>query len=196
MKKIDFNKPAKELAKDLLGKVICYNSKKYMITIAEAYPDDDSFSYIFRQTNRKKINKKSKSYIILANKDNVGKCFIYGGMLHFVCAGKVNKDGIYCCGNVLIRGAVRIDGKKLCKEDPKMEFGDGKPYTLCHNKLELTINPMDAFKPEDEGITFEKYSGKFECSQSTRFGLEATTKQEAKDSLKEYRFSVLENSVK
>lgn len=42
----DKDKDAKTIARDLLGKIISFAGKNYLMTVTEAYPADDYYSYI------------------------------------------------------------------------------------------------------------------------------------------------------
>ena len=132
MKKLSFNQPAKDLAKDLLGKVICYDGKQYMITITEAYPFNDDDNYVNR------YGAGSKGHDLLVGNDRLGTCFVYAGMLHFVALGGEYKNE-YRYGNVIIRGGIEVDkkGKILKGKDRKLYFKSGRPYKLCSNVLSM-----------------------------------------------------------
>lgn len=47
----DKDKDAQTLAHYLLGKIIHCADGDYLITVTEAYPADDSYSYIYRATH-------------------------------------------------------------------------------------------------------------------------------------------------
>lgn len=91
------NKDAQTLAHDLLGKIIHCADGDYLITVTEAYPADDYYSYIYRATHNEdgtkksenEIDKNGKAYKILTDENMVGEFFLYGGMLHLAC--KANK---------------------------------------------------------------------------------------------------------
>ena len=78
------DKDAQTLAHDLLGKIIHCADGDYLITVTEAYPANDSYSYIYRATHNedgtkkseKEIKKDSKAYKILTDKNMVGKFFL------------------------------------------------------------------------------------------------------------------------
>ena len=114
------------LAKNLLGNVLEHNGKQYMITVTEAYPYNDTNGYIQRQ----KKTKSGKAYKILSDERNIGKPFLYGGMIHYACEGAY-ENGLYLCGNVLIRGAVQINKNDIFLEDAELNFISGKPTVLA-----------------------------------------------------------------
>lgn len=137
---INYEQGAAELAEALLGKTLSYNGIAYMITVTEAYPYDGASSYVKAYG----YESESKGRKALVGKDKIGDCFIYGGMLHVACGGghdveEKKRSGVtvYKCGNVLIRGGIRIKGDKLEEEDRELNYKDGKPYTLCRNKFKI-----------------------------------------------------------
>ncbi len=184
--------PSVILARDLLGKVICYKKSenepeiKYMITVTEAYPYDDKNSYIYREIHKEKINKNGKAFNILSQEKNVGKWFLYGGMLHIISDGSkcndINGNTIFCCGNVLIRGGIRVVKNDLKYEDKRLEYEFGKPYSLCRYKLNFLENAENAFEPLKHGITIEPKKN-CNCSVKTtyRYGLPYESVQEKCD---------------
>lgn len=133
-----FDKSADEVASELLGKIMHCASGDYLITVTEAYPADDSYSYIYKATHNddgtkkseNKIDKNSKAYKILTDESMVGEFFLYGGMLHLAC--KANKENArFELDNVLIRGAVKVEDNTLIIDDNiNMNFGEGRPTTL------------------------------------------------------------------
>ena len=134
---IDYNKRAVDLAKELLGKIIEYNNIRYMITVTEAYPYDEtdnktgkikSISYVNRSSN-------GKGHDELTGEDKIGNCFIYGHMIHIACKGGPSKlwGNEYSCDNVLIRGAIEVDGKSINNGNDRLNrlnYKIGSPYTL------------------------------------------------------------------
>lgn len=125
----------------MLGKIIHCADGDYLITVTEAYPANDSYSYIYRATHNedgtkkvKRDKKDSKAYKILTDKNMVGKFFLYGGMLHLACkANKVESENARVeLDNVLIRGAIKIEDNKLIidENNVNMNFGQGRPTTL------------------------------------------------------------------
>ena len=144
METIDYNKRAEDLAKELLGKTIIYKNKdkqelKYMITVTEAYPFDETeaISYVNKY-------KSGKGHDALIGEDKIGTCFVYGGMLHIVCKGGMKKreDGTeeYRCDNILIRGAIKVDNNEFTKECDALNFVVGRPFVLCRKKLGIPPN--------------------------------------------------------
>jgi 3-methyladenine DNA glycosylase Mpg len=138
MRKINYKQNAECLAKDLLGKAICYEGKKYMITVTEAYPYDEepdnngnAISYVNRP-------EKGKGYNALIGDGNVGYCFSYAGMLHIACGGgKHEGESLYRCGNVLIRGGILIENDKYQKDNKDLNYKKGQPYKLCKTLLNI-----------------------------------------------------------
>lgn len=143
METIDYNKRAEYLAKELLGKTIIYKKDndelKYMITVTEAYPFDETeaISYVNKY-------KSGKGHDALIGEDKIGTCFVYGGMLHIVCKGGMKKleDGTeeYRCDNILIRGAIKVDNNEFTKECDALNFVVGRPFVLCRKKLDIPSN--------------------------------------------------------
>lgn len=140
METIDYNKRAEDLAKQLLGKAIIYNEHKYMITVTEAYPFDETeeISYVNKY-------KSGKGHDALIGEDKIGTCFVYGGMLHIVCKGGMKKreDGTeeYRCDNILIRGAIKVEKDKVTPPECEvLNFVTGKPHVLCHDILKIPSN--------------------------------------------------------
>lgn len=157
------NKNAQTLAKYLLGKIIHCASGDYLITVTEAYPANDSYSYIYRATHEdgtkkseNKIDKNSKAYKILTDESKVGEFFLYGGMLHL--AGKANKpdseNELIELDNVLIRGAIKIKDNTLIIDDNiNMNFGEGRPTTLVKT-LKIDENNLSALKIYNSSLSF------------------------------------------
>lgn len=157
----DKDKDAKTIARDLLGKIISFAGKNYLITVTEAYPADDYCSYIYRATHEddtkkseNEINKNGKAYKILTDENMVGKFFLYGGMLHLAC--KANKvEARIELDNVLIRGAVEIEDDKLIinENNINMNFGKGKPTDLVKT-LKIDDNNLSTLRIYDSSLSF------------------------------------------
>ena len=186
------NKDAQTLAHYLLGKIIHCAYGDYLITVTEAYPADDYYSYIYRATHEdgteksvNEINKNGKAYKILTDKNMVGKFFLYGGMLHL--AGKVNKkkdkNARIELDNVLIRGAVEIEDDKLIinENNINMNFGKGKPTDLVKT-LKIDDNNLSTLRICNSSLSFTSK----ECE---RIGLKGEKNPDAKA---KYRFFIKE----
>ena len=155
------DKDAKTIARDLLGKIISFAGKNYLITVTEAYPADDYYSYIYRATHNEdgtkksenEINKNGKAYKILTDENMVGEFFLYGGMLHL--AGKANKvEARIELDNVLIRGAVKVEDNTLIIDDNiNMNFGKGKPTDLVKT-LKIDDNNLSTLRIYDSSLSF------------------------------------------
>lgn len=185
-----FDKSADKVASELLGKIMHCASGDYLITVTEAYPADDSYSYIYRATHNddgtkkseNEIDKNSKAYKILTDENMVGKFFLYGGMLHL--AGKANKENArFELDNVLIRGAVKVEDNTLIIDDNiNMNFGEGRPTTLVKT-LKIDENNLSTLKIYGSSLSFKSEGGK-------RIGL----KGNKTDATAEYRFFI--NGIK
>lgn len=187
------NKDAKTIARDLLGKIISFAGKNYLITVTEAYPAKDSYSYIYRATHNEdgteksenEINKNGKAYKILTDENMVGEFFLYGGMLHL--AGKVNKEKDENerieLDNVLIRGDVEIEDDKLIinENNINMNFGKGKPTDLVKT-LKIDDNNLSTLRIYNSSLSFTSK----ECE---RIGLKDEKNPDAKA---KYRFFIKE----
>lgn len=187
------NKDAKTIARDLLGKIISFAGKNYLITVTEAYPAKDSYSYIYRATHNEdgteksenEINKNGKAYKILTDENMVGEFFLYGGMLHL--AGKVNKEKDENerieLDNVLIRGDVEIEDDKLIinENNINMNFGKGKPTDLVKT-LKIDDNNLSTLRIYNSSLSFTSK----ECE---RIGLKDENNPDAKA---KYRFFIKE----
>jgi len=101
--KIEFAKPAYEVAKLLLGKVIHYNKKRYIISETESYSRDEDLFFCYGSLN-KEVDKKLKSAMFYS----VGQWCPWGGMLMISCNSKNYPD------NVLIRSAIDLDDFSKC----------------------------------------------------------------------------------
>lgn len=157
------DKDAQTLAHDLLGKIIHCADGDYLITVTEAYPADDYYSYIYRATHEddtkkseNEINKNGKAYKILTDENMVGEFFLYGGMLHL--AGKENngkdENARIELDNVLIRGAVKVEDNTLIIDDNiNMNFGKGKPTDLVKT-LKIDGNNLSTLKIYDSSLSF------------------------------------------
>lgn len=185
-----FDKSADEVASKLLGKIMHCASGDYLITVTEAYPADDSYSYIYKATHNddgtkkseNKIDKNSKAYKILTDESMVGEFFLYGGMLHLAC--KANKENArFELDNVLIRGAVKVEDNTLIIDDNiNMNFGEGRPTTLV-DTLKIDKNNLSTLRIYDSSLSFKSEGGK-------RIGL----KGNKTDATAEYRFFI--NGIK
>lgn len=187
------DKNAQTIARDLLGKIISFAGKNYLITVTEAYPAKDSYSYIYRATHNEdgteksenEINKNGKAYKILTDENMVGEFFLYGGMLHL--AGKVNKEKDENerieLDNVLIRGAVEIEDDKLIinENNINMNFGKGKPTDLVKT-LKIDDNNLSTLRIYNSSLSFTSK----ECE---RIGLKDEKNPDAKA---KYRFFIKE----
>ena len=125
-----FNCSAEDLAIKLLGKIICYNNTKYMITVTEAYPANDCYNYA------KVYGDSSFGHkCLLNNKNNQpGTCFITSDMIHIL--GSIDEhENLY--NHILVRGGIKVENESLILEDPEMNFVVGKPALLCEKKLLL-----------------------------------------------------------
>lgn len=157
----DKDKDAKTIARDLLGKIISFAGKNYLITVTEAYPADDYYSYIYRATHNEdrtkksenEIDKNGKAYKILTDENMVGEFFLYGGMLHLAC--KANKaEARIELDNVLIRGAVKVEDNTLIIDDNiNMNFGEGRPTTLAKT-LKIDENNLSTLRIYDSSLSF------------------------------------------
>lgn len=157
----DKDKEAKTIAHDLLGKIIHCADGDYLITVTEAYPADDYYSYIYRATHNEdgtkksenEINKNGKAYKILTDENMVGEFFLYGGMLHL--AGKANKvEARIELDNVLIRGAVKVEDNTLIIDDNiNMNFGEGRPTDLVKT-LKIDDNNLSTLRIYDSSLSF------------------------------------------
>lgn len=158
-----FDKSADKVAPELLGKIIHCANGDYLITVTEAYPANDSYSYIYRATHNvdgtkkseNEIDKNGKAYKILTDENMVGEFFLYGGMLHLAC--KANKENArFELDNVLIRGAVKVEDNTLIIDDNiKMNFGEGRPTTLVKT-LKIDENNLSTLKIYDSSLSFAR----------------------------------------
>lgn len=174
------DKDAQTLAHDLLGKIIHCADGDYLITVTEAYPADDYYSYIYRATHNEdrtkksenEINKNGKAYKILTDENMVGEFFLYGGMLHL--AGKANKvEARIELDNVLIRGAVKVEDNTLIIDDNiNMNFGEGRPTDLVKT-LKIDDNNLSTLRIYDSSLSFTSE----ECE---RIGLKGKKNPDAK----------------
>ena len=186
------NKDAQTLAHDLLGKIIHCADGDYLITVTEAYPAKDSYSYIYRATHNEdgteksenEINKNGKAYKILTDENMVGEFFLYGGMLHLACkANKAESEKAQIeLDNVLIRGAVKVEDNTLIIDDNiKMNFGEGRPTTLV-DTLKIDDNKLSTLRIYDSSLSFTSE----DCE---RIGLKDEKNPDAKA---KYRFFIKE----
>ena len=194
------DKNAQTLAHDLLGKIIHCANGDYLITVTEAYPANDSYSYIYRATHEdgtkkseNKIDKNSKAYKILTDETRVGEFFLYGGMLHLACkANKTESENARIeLDNVLIRGAVKVEDNTLIIDDNiKMNFGEGRPTTLV-DTLKINNENLPTLGDINIPLTFVTGEGK-------RIGLKYNDNDNDKyktDAEAEYRFFINEIKI-
>lgn len=190
-----FDKSADKVAPELLGKIMHCAGGDYLITVTEAYPAEDYYSYIYRATHNEdyteksenKIDKNGKAYKILTDKNMVGEFFLYGGMLHLACKANKSEARIEL-DNVLIRGAIKIDDNTLIIDDNiNLNFGEGRPTTLV-NTLKINNKNLPTLGDINIPLTFDTGNGK-------RIGLKG--KDEGKsntDATAKYRFFI--NKIK
>ena len=136
MRKINYKQDAISLAKDLLGKVICYNGKEYMITVTEAYPYDEGPDKDGKEISYVNRDERGDGYRALVGKDKIGTCFSFSGMLHVACKGGM-REGEYRCGNVLIRGGILIENNEYQPHKTELNYKEGCPYILCKELLKI-----------------------------------------------------------
>lgn len=183
------------LASYLLGKIMHCASGDYLITVTEAYPAEDFYSYIYRATHNEdyteksenEIDKNGKAYKILTDENKVGKFFLYGGMLHL--AGKANEANARIeLDNVLIRGAVKIEDSTLIIDDNiNMNFGEGRPTTLVKT-LKIDDNNLSTLRIYNSSLSFTS-------KQCERIGLKGKDEGKSKtDAEARYRFFI--NKIK
>ena len=162
MGKINYKQDAIGLAKDLLGRVICYKEdngkeyKKYMITVTEAYPykeekdeNGNEISYVNRY-------KSGAAHDVLTNENEIGTWFTWSDMLHVACGGGETKEGEYRCGNVLIRGGILIKNDICQPEKKELNYKDGQPTILCKEKLKMLTGKKwsaDKIIKDDESVS-------------------------------------------
>lgn len=195
-----FDKSADKVAPELLGKIIHCANGDYLITVTEAYPANDSYSYIYRATHNedgtkkseKEIKKGAKAYKILTDKSRVGEFFLYGGMLHLACkANKTESENARIeLDNVLIRGAVKVEDNTLIIDDNiNMNFGEGRPTTLV-DTLKINNENLPTLGDINIPLTFVTGEGK-------RIGLKYNDNANDKynDAEAEYRFFINEIKI-
>lgn len=189
------NKNKQPLARYLLGKIIHCASGDYLITVTEAYPANDYYSYIYRATHNEdyteksenKIDKNGKAYKILTDEKRVGTFFLYGGMLHL--AGKANKENARIeLDNVLIRGAIKIENNTLIIDDNiNINFVEGRPTTLVKT-LKIDDNNLSTLRIYDSSLSFTS-------KQCERIGLKGKDKGKSEtDAEAKHRFFI--NKIK
>lgn len=187
------DKNAQTLAHYLLGKIMHCASGDYLITVTEAYPAKDSYSYIYKATHNedgtkkseKEIKKDSKAYKILTDKNMVGKFFLYGGMLHLAGKENTSENEQIELDNVLIRGAIKIEDNTLIIDDNiNMNFGEGRPTTLV-DTLKIDDNNLSTLRIYDSSLSLS-----FKSEKDKRIGL----KGNKPDAEAKYRFFI--NGIK
>lgn len=190
------DKSADEVARELLGKIMHCAGGDYLITVTEAYPANDYYSYIYRATHNEDeteksendIKKDGKAYKFLTDENMVGKFFLYGGMLHL--AGKANKANARIeLDNVLIRGAIKIEDNTLIIDDNiKMNFVEGRPTTLVKT-LKIDDNNLSTLRIYNSSLSFTS-------KQCERIGLKGKDEGKSKtDAEAEYRFFINEIKI-
>ncbi len=184
-----FDKSADKVAPELLGKIIHCASGDYLITVTEAYPANDYYSYIYRATHNEdgteksenKIDKNGKAYKILTDENMVGEFFLYGGMLHLACkANKAEGENARIeLDNVLIRGAIKIDDNTLIIDDNiNINFGEGRPTTLV-NTLKINNENLPTLGDINIPLTFDTNEGeriRLKCENEGKGNTDATAK--------------------
>ena len=135
-----FNKSATDLARDLLGKIVCHQMDdgfimRCRITETEAYSGDEPFCYGYGGKNPQ--NKNEVFY-------SVGKVCAYADMLMISCLDEMHPN------NVLIRSLDCYKGPKNCSEalDIRTEV----------NGIDLTA--VDVIWLEDDGAKIEYITAK------------------------------------
>ena len=152
MMRIDYNQRAECLAKDLLGKVICYKKSetetvRYMITVTEAYPADDPYSYVNREKSSFGHN------CLLKEEKNAGDCFVNYNGIHIL--GRRDNDSRKF-DHVLIRGAIKVtdDNRLKVDKNTKLNFVYGAPCVLC-DRLNLELKGQNSFSLTDDSATLQ-----------------------------------------
>lgn len=142
-----FEQNANDVAKKLLGKIICYKTSKgaiirCRIMETEAYSNDEKCCYGYKK------NPKNRDYMFYS----VGKICIYAGMIMISCYREDKPD------NVLIRNLDQIIGpinsaNALFPRDKKIELDK-----LCETDLDLVSS--DKIWIEDNNAPFESVEAK------------------------------------
>jgi 3-methyladenine DNA glycosylase Mpg len=202
-----FEKDAIQLAQDLLGKVICYdkegNEIRYMITVTEAYPYDDYYSYVNRE-------QSGFSHDCLLKEENEsGDCFINYNGIHIL--GSLGNDSRRF-NHILIRGGIKIEKSdnqneyyKLNFEHAEMNLKYGRPTILMEklfdDKLEKVKNRKYYLLDKSQtNIWLEDYK-RVEFEAKKRIGLTnpdklETNKAEAEKTYdKPFRYYFYPNNV-
>ena len=129
---------AKSAAKYLLGKYLCASKegriKRWCITEAEVYTDDEEFCYGKRKDEKEEVTKLFMS---------VGKWCVFNGMIMISCG---TDSG---CDNILIRGTDCIKGPCTIKEST---LGTGKNSNKLNNNNERDIIRRSRIWLEDRGV--------------------------------------------
>lgn len=193
-----FDKSADKVAPELLGKIMHCAGGDYLITVTEAYPAEDFYSYIYRATHNKdyteksenEIDKNGKAYKILTDEKRVGTFFLYGGMLHLACkANKAEGENARIeLDNVLIRGAIKVENNTLIIDDNiNINFVEGRPTTLVKT-LKINNENLPTLGDINIPLTFDTDNGK-------RIGLKGEGKGKANtDAEAKHRFFI--NKIK
>jgi 3-methyladenine DNA glycosylase Mpg len=142
---MEYKERARMFAKDLLGSIICYKGKEYLITVVEIYPYDEEADDTGKDISYVNRGGNGNGKRILTGKDKQGKVFTYSAMFHVVGECETN-DNTGRCDNALIRGAIKIENGKPVYEDVEMSFNKGKPDKLCR-----------AILNKQSGIIFKVY---------------------------------------
>lgn len=154
-----FNRQTETVAKELIGKVLVYESEegiiKGIINETEAYTQDDEASHTFKgKTKRNEVMFKEAGHLYIY--------FTYG--MHF-CANIVTEDENTGCA-VLIRSIIPLEGKEIIKKNRNKEEskdltnGPGKvcqAYGLSkdYNGIDLTDHKSKIYL-EDLGFIPKK----------------------------------------
>lgn len=181
-----FTKPAEDLAKDLLGKIICHRISedaiiRFRITETEAYCKGDSacHSEQYKTGNAVKTQKMIGGTIYVHYKNNG-----YPGSSFDIVA---NEEGIG--EGVIVRGAINVDNPK--------EIYDSKPRLLGEAlKMDYaSLNQKDLLTSEEIWLEDDGFDTTGKTKKKKRIGLENSKKINQKDKDRLLNFYLGDNAL-
>ncbi len=127
-----FTRDAESVARDLLGKYVCYKGNRYLIAATEVYYHDESFCYGAGMT--KEYAKKNRR-VAAALFERPGTWCVYGGQLLLSVTDDERPD------NVLIKSVKNETGELLGPDAMAKElhlYKSNTDYCGCHGKYSLS----------------------------------------------------------
>lgn len=176
-----FTKPAEEVAKNLIGKIICHsisedNIIRFRLIETEAYGKNDSACHSNKYKSGNGVESQKMIggtiYVHVNNKDGSGSMFD-------IVANKENIGE-----GVLIRGGINIDNPSEIYESAPILLGRALQINY------KSLNQSDLLTSKEIWIEDDGFISKDKITENKRKGLEDTEGVTEKDKNRKWRFDL------